>query len=160
MTHKILVGLLVMGLGVAFESGCATKKYVRNTTAPVQAKVDQVGEQTNQNTSQISDTRNEVKQVDERAQSGISPTVDVNLSGIHSKGAVDLDADLVQDTKQCRVSVSDVSRDSTNFDIVLRPNRYTALCGESHPTSVTVTVYANDDRSDVAGKPSVTVYSG
>jgi len=24
--------------------GCATKKYVRNTTAPVQAKVDQVGE--------------------------------------------------------------------------------------------------------------------
>jgi outer membrane protein OmpA-like peptidoglycan-associated protein len=52
--------------------GCATKKYVRNTTAPISAKVDQVGEQTTQNTSQINDTRNQVKQVDERAQSGIS----------------------------------------------------------------------------------------
>jgi OOP family OmpA-OmpF porin len=52
--------------------GCATKKYVRNTTAPIQAKVDQVGEQTTQNTSQITDTRNQVKQVDEKAQSGIS----------------------------------------------------------------------------------------
>src|SRR5690349_18041155 len=52
--------------------GCASKKYVRNTTAPIQAKVDQVGEQSNQNTQQINDTRNTVKQVDERAQSGIS----------------------------------------------------------------------------------------
>src|SRR5215831_2689336 len=52
--------------------GCATKKYVRNTSAPIQAKVDQVGEQTNQNSTQITDTRNQVKQVDERAQSGIS----------------------------------------------------------------------------------------
>jgi OmpA-OmpF porin, OOP family len=52
--------------------GCATKKYVRNTTAPIQAKVDQVGEQGSQNTQSINDTRNEVKQVDEKAQSGIS----------------------------------------------------------------------------------------
>jgi len=52
--------------------GCATKKYVRNTTAPIQAKVDQVGEQTSQNSQQINDTRNQVKQVDEKAQSGIS----------------------------------------------------------------------------------------
>jgi outer membrane protein OmpA-like peptidoglycan-associated protein len=53
-------------------SGCATKKYVRNTTAPVQAKVDQVGQQTTQNSQQIQDTQSQVKQVDERAQSGIS----------------------------------------------------------------------------------------
>jgi outer membrane protein OmpA-like peptidoglycan-associated protein len=52
--------------------GCATKKYVRNTTAPIQAKVDQVGEQTATNSTQINDTRTEVKSVDERAQSGIS----------------------------------------------------------------------------------------
>src|SRR5512142_1616260 len=61
----ILTGALVAG-------GCASKKYVRNTTAPIQAKVDQVGEQTTQNSTQIQDTRNQVKQVDERAQSGIS----------------------------------------------------------------------------------------
>src|SRR5512142_1583332 len=61
----ILTGALVAG-------GCATKKYVRNTTAPIQAKVDQVGEQTTQNSTQIQDTQTTVKQVDERAQSGIS----------------------------------------------------------------------------------------
>jgi OOP family OmpA-OmpF porin len=58
--------------GVLLAGGCATKKYVRNTTAPIQAKVDQVGEQTTQNTGQIQDTRNQVKTVDEKAQSGIS----------------------------------------------------------------------------------------
>src|SRR5215471_10119040 len=56
--------------------GCATKKYVRNTTAPIQAKVDQVGEQTAHNGQQIEDTRTtlttQLKQVDEKAQNGIS----------------------------------------------------------------------------------------
>src|SRR5581483_2745931 len=64
-TTCILTGALLAG-------GCATKKYVRNTTAPVQAKVDQVGEQTNKNSQSIEDTRSQVKTVDERAQTGIS----------------------------------------------------------------------------------------
>lgn len=58
--------------GVLLASGCATKKYVRNSTAPIQAKVDQVGEQTTQNSQQIKNTQDQVKQVDDRAQSGIS----------------------------------------------------------------------------------------
>jgi OmpA-OmpF porin, OOP family len=64
-TTCIVTGALLAG-------GCATKKYVRNTEAPIQAKVDQVGEQTTQNTNQITDTKNQVKDVDERAQNGIS----------------------------------------------------------------------------------------
>ena len=64
-TTCILTGALLAG-------GCATKKYVRNTTAPIQAKVDQVGDQTTRNGQQIEDTRNQVKQVDEKAQNGIS----------------------------------------------------------------------------------------
>ena len=64
-TTCILTGALLAG-------GCATKKYVRNTTAPVQAKVDQVGEQSTRNGQQIEDTRNQVKQVDEKATNGIS----------------------------------------------------------------------------------------
>jgi outer membrane protein OmpA-like peptidoglycan-associated protein len=52
--------------------GCATKKYVRNTTAPIQAKVDQVGEQTTRNGQQLEETRGQLKQVDEKAQAGIS----------------------------------------------------------------------------------------
>jgi outer membrane protein OmpA-like peptidoglycan-associated protein len=64
-TTCILTGALLAG-------GCATKKYVQNTTAPIQAKVDQVGDQTNRNGQQIEDTRNQVKQVDEKSQNGIS----------------------------------------------------------------------------------------
>ena len=52
--------------------GCATKKYVRNTTAPISAKVDQVGEQTQKQGQDIQDTKGQLKQVDENAQSGIS----------------------------------------------------------------------------------------
>jgi outer membrane protein OmpA-like peptidoglycan-associated protein len=58
--------------GAMLAGGCATKKYVRNTAAPIQAKVDQVGDQTNKNSQSIEDTRNQVKQVDDKAQSGIS----------------------------------------------------------------------------------------
>jgi outer membrane protein OmpA-like peptidoglycan-associated protein len=64
-TTCIVTGALLAG-------GCATKKYVRNTTAPIQAKVDQVGDQTTRNGQQIEETRGQVKQVDEKAQSGIS----------------------------------------------------------------------------------------
>ncbi len=69
---KALLATTCVVTGALLAGGCATKKYVRNTTAPIQAKVDQVGDQTTQNTQQIDQTRNQVKQVDERAQSGIS----------------------------------------------------------------------------------------
>lgn len=64
ITSIVAAGLLA--------SGCATKKYVRNTAAPIQAKVDQVGDQTSRNGQAIEETRGQVKQVDDRAQSGIS----------------------------------------------------------------------------------------
>ena len=64
-TTCIVTGALLAG-------GCATKKYVQNTAAPIQAKVDQVGQQTTQNSQQLQDTRNDLKQVDEKAQSGIA----------------------------------------------------------------------------------------
>src|SRR5512135_2557140 len=69
---KALLATTCIVTGALLAGGCATKKYVRNTAAPIQAKVDQVGEQTTHNTQQIDDTRNQVKQVDDRAQSGIS----------------------------------------------------------------------------------------
>ncbi len=67
---KLLLATILMGALLA--GGCATKKYVRNKTAPIQAKTDQVGEQTTRNTQQIDDTRKQVTQVDQKAQSGIS----------------------------------------------------------------------------------------
>jgi OOP family OmpA-OmpF porin len=66
-----LVLTVILG-GAMLTSGCATKKYVMNTTAPIQAKVDQVGDQTNKNTTDVADARKEIKAVDERAETGIS----------------------------------------------------------------------------------------
>jgi outer membrane protein OmpA-like peptidoglycan-associated protein len=74
MTRFILsAGLLGAAL---LAGGCATKKYVQETAAPIQTKVDQVGNQTTQNTQQIQQTRTDltanINGVDEKAQSGIS----------------------------------------------------------------------------------------
>jgi outer membrane protein OmpA-like peptidoglycan-associated protein len=81
-TTCILTGALLAG-------GCATKKYVRNTTAPIQAKVDQVGEQSTHNSQQINETRDQVKQVDERAQSGISAAQEKASSADQHAAAAD-----------------------------------------------------------------------
>src|SRR6266545_2158565 len=72
MTMKAFLATTCIVTGSLLAGGCATKNYVRTTAAPIQAKVDQVGEQTSRNGQQIEDTRGQVKQVDERAQSGIS----------------------------------------------------------------------------------------
>lgn len=69
---RVFLATTCIVTGAVLAGGCATKKYVMNTTAPIQAKVDQVGEQTTHNSQQIEDTRNQVKQVDEKAQTGIS----------------------------------------------------------------------------------------
>jgi len=71
-TMKKHLALSMVLTGAMLAGGCATKKYVTNTTAPIQAKVDQVGEQTNRNTAGVEDTRKEIKAVDDRAESGIS----------------------------------------------------------------------------------------
>lgn len=70
MTRTVFsAGILAAAL---LAGGCATKKYVRNTAAPIQAKVDEVGQETQKQGQQIQQTNTDVKQVDERAQSGIS----------------------------------------------------------------------------------------
>src|SRR3989442_759220 len=69
---KTHLAMSILLTGAILSGGCATKKYVRNTTAPVQAKVDQVGEQANRNAAATEEARKEIKAVDERAESGIS----------------------------------------------------------------------------------------
>ena len=69
---RALIATTCIIAGSLFAGGCATKKYVRNTTAPISAKVDQVGQQTTQNSQQIEDTKGQLKTVDDRAQSGIN----------------------------------------------------------------------------------------
>jgi len=74
MTRITLTGGLLAA--TLLSGGCATKKYVQTTTAPIQARVDQVSDQTNKNGQQIQQTRTDltanINGVDEKAQNGIS----------------------------------------------------------------------------------------
>jgi outer membrane protein OmpA-like peptidoglycan-associated protein len=86
MTRSLLsAGLLAATL---LTGGCATKKYVQNTTAPIQAKVDQVGDQTTKNGQQIQRTGSEltasINGVDEKAQNGISAAKEQALTAQNS----------------------------------------------------------------------------
>ena len=58
--------------GAMIAGGCATKKYVRKTTAPVQAKVDQVGEQAAKQAQEIQENRSPDQAGRRQGQSGIS----------------------------------------------------------------------------------------
>src|SRR6516164_11428562 len=69
---KGFLATICIASGALLAAGCATHKYVRNTTAPIQAKLDQVGEQSSQNSQSIEDTKKQLTQVDEKAQSGIN----------------------------------------------------------------------------------------
>ena len=86
---RVFLATTCIVTGALLAGGCATKQYVRNTTAPVQAKVDQVGQQTTQNTQQINDTRNQVKSVDEKAQNGISAAQERAASADQHAAAAD-----------------------------------------------------------------------
>jgi OOP family OmpA-OmpF porin len=86
---KGFIAITCIVTGALLATGCATKKYVRNTAAPIQAKVDQVGEQTNRNGQSIEDTRTQVKQVDEKAQSGISAAQERASTADQHAGAAD-----------------------------------------------------------------------
>jgi OmpA-OmpF porin, OOP family len=86
MTRSFLsAGILAATL---LTGGCATKKYVQNTTAPIQAKVNQVGDQTTKNGQDIQQTNTDltanVKGVDERAQTGISAAKEQALTAQNS----------------------------------------------------------------------------
>jgi OOP family OmpA-OmpF porin len=69
---KVFLATTIIVAGALLAGGCATKKYVRNTAAPIQAKVDQVGEQTTQNGQQIQSTRNDLKSLDDKTEAGIN----------------------------------------------------------------------------------------
>ena len=62
--NRVLVSTMVAALGLSTMVGCATKRYARNEAAPTITKVNELDELTAKNT-------NDLKDVDQRAQSGI-----------------------------------------------------------------------------------------
>src|ERR1041384_4958958 len=59
--HKLVCVVMLTALAVAFESGCATKKYVRNRVAervtPLENRTGELEETSRRNTQQIDDLR-------------------------------------------------------------------------------------------------------
>ena len=66
MNRTLAISLVLMGALLA--GGCATKKYVQETAAPIQTKVDQVAQQANTQGTQIDASRKDI----ERHETGIN----------------------------------------------------------------------------------------
>jgi outer membrane protein OmpA-like peptidoglycan-associated protein len=79
--NKVFVSTMVAALGLSTMVGCASKKYVRNETAPTITNVNELDEQTAKNS-------NAIKDVDARATSGIqSANQKADVAGQHAASA-------------------------------------------------------------------------
>src|SRR6476660_10563193 len=69
--NKLVYVTLLMTLGIAFESGCATKKYVRNRVAervtPLENRTGELEETSRRNTQQLGELRTGVEDARTRA---------------------------------------------------------------------------------------------
>ena len=86
---KLLLATTIVVTAALLAGGCATRKYVRTTTAPIQAKVDQVGDQTTQNSQQIQTTKNDLKALDEKATNGINAAKEMATTADHHAADAD-----------------------------------------------------------------------
>jgi outer membrane protein OmpA-like peptidoglycan-associated protein len=70
--HKLICVTLLMALAIAFESGCATKKYVRNRVAervtPLENRTGELEETSRRSTQQIGELRTGVDEVRGRTE--------------------------------------------------------------------------------------------
>jgi len=70
MTNRIIVALVAHSFGIAFQSGCATKKYVRNRIAervqPLENRTSELEETSRRNTTQISQLNSQLSDVTTR----------------------------------------------------------------------------------------------
>ncbi len=70
MKNKLMAVLMVLTLAVLFETGCATKKYVRNRVServePLENRTTELEETSRRNTQQIGDLRTSINDVNAR----------------------------------------------------------------------------------------------
>jgi OmpA-OmpF porin, OOP family len=68
---KAPLAATIIAAGALLATGCATKKYVQVTEAPIQAKADQASQQGSQNAQQIKTTQDQLKELDDKTATGI-----------------------------------------------------------------------------------------
>ena len=132
-------------------AGCATKKYVRNTVAPVQSKADQVGEQTNQNSQSIEETRNQVKQVDEKSQTGINSAQEhASTADQHAMTADQHAGDAMNRANQAQRASDENSRGLGNLNqVISNIDDYTLQTSASIPFRVARYTLTDDAKQDL-----------
>ena len=79
---KKILGLSIVLVGGLLSSGCATKKYVQETAAPIQTKVDQVSDQSNKQGTSIEEARKDI----ERHETGINAAKERAMSAEKAAG--------------------------------------------------------------------------
>jgi outer membrane protein OmpA-like peptidoglycan-associated protein len=106
---------LILATALAF-SGCATKKYVANTTAPIKGQVDQVDAKVNQQGQQL----DQQKQAIENQSTGLSATNERAVSADQRAGDALNRADQAgqkADTANTKAETANTKSDSNSHDI-------------------------------------------
>lgn len=82
--------LMVGALGVMISvSGCATKKFVRDTVSPVETKVGEVDQRTTQNTDEIGNLDREVSRIDEQVATALADAKTADGKAVTAQGTAD-----------------------------------------------------------------------
>ncbi len=82
--------LLVGALGLVISiSGCATKKFVRDTVSPVETKVGEVDQRTAQNTEQIGEIDRQVSHLDEQVSTALEDAKTADGKAVAAQSTAD-----------------------------------------------------------------------
>ncbi|HUJ22842.1 MAG TPA: OmpA family protein [Bryobacteraceae bacterium] len=118
---KPILGISVILAGALLSGGCATKKYVQQSTAPIQTKVDQVAEQANQqgtslvahqkqldeHTTGINAAKERAMSAENRANEAMTAAKTADQTANEAKNAAGQNAQQLSDLKQSLGNLDD-----------------------------------------------------
>jgi outer membrane protein OmpA-like peptidoglycan-associated protein len=139
---KLSLAVAILASGALLATGCATKKYVQATQAPIQAKVDQATQQGAQNATQIKATQEQVKELDEKTAAGIDRANE--KAGAAEKDAQDAGNHATDAAKQA--AVANQKGDQNSAALASLRESVAGLDDYTVQTSATVTFGISRDR--------------
>jgi len=148
MNTRLTITLL---LGATMFAGCATKKYVLNTTEPIRGKVDQVGDQANKNSAAIDQNRKEIKAVEERADAGISAARERAMTADNKAAeAMKRAAEAAKAAEEARASAArNASELASVRDAVAKIDDYKPVAGTTIQFAFGQDTLSNDAKNDL-----------
>jgi OmpA-OmpF porin, OOP family len=119
--YKLICVALLMALGVALESGCATKKYVRNRVAervtPLENRTGELEETSRRNTQHIGDLKTGVVDARERADKAQATADHASASAEQANTRV---SGIERNVEDLRANLDKYSRQATTI-VFFRP---------------------------------------